>query len=225
MGGVQGGTHVPLLKEAGIAPARFIGGHGLIIHHRRLLLLLLLMLLLLLRATTRIHGVKVLHHAAHGTANAHLGPVVCELRGRRRCRHGHARRHRARDGLRDAHLALALALCRAPLIARPHVHRALHQDLRLLTQLRLNGEQDHDKHHEDIDDVEALVLDAAIRGKVNDDAVNEVNAEQHAERLRENLGQKGEAALVIVGIGHVVANHVDHDDGGYKSDGHVLHHV
>ncbi len=181
--------------------------------------------MLLLRPAAGIHGVKVLHHVSH--AHAHLGPVVCELRGRRRRRHGHPRRHGARNWLRHAHLALALTLGWALLclVPRPHVHRALHQDLRLLAQLRLNGEQDHDKHQEDVDDVEALVLDAAIRGEVNNDAVDEVNAEQHAERLRENFGQNGQAALVIIGIRHVVANDVNDDDGGDKPDGHVLHHV
>ena len=104
MRGFKGGVYRPLLKEARVAPARFIGGHGLKIHH----LLLLLLLLLLLRPAAGIHGVKVLHHVSH--AHAHLGPVVCELRGRRRRRHGHPRRHGARDGLRHAHLALALSL-------------------------------------------------------------------------------------------------------------------
>ena len=221
-GGGQRGDSCPPLKEARVTPARFIRRHGLKVHHW------LLLLLLLLWPAAGVHGVKVLHHAAHGIphAHAHLRPVVRELRGRRRRRHGHARRHGARNWLRDAHLALALALCGATFrVARPHVYRALHQDLRLLAQLRLNGEQDHDEHHEDVDDVEALVLDAAVRGEVNDDAVDEVNAEQHAERLRENLGQNGQTALLVVGVGHVVPNDVNHDNGGYKPDGHVLHHV
>ena len=216
----------PFLKQAGIAPARFIGRHGFkVATHHALLLLLWLLLRLLLRPATRVHGVKVLHHGAH---TAHLGPVVRELGGRGWRRHGHTRRHGTRDGLRHAHLALTLALSGTSLIscvARPHVNHALHQYLRLLAQLRLNGEQDHDEHHEDVDDVEALVLDAAVSGEVNDHAVYEVNAEQHAKRLRENLGDNGEAALVIVGIGHVVANDVDDQDGGHKPDGHVLHHV
>jgi hypothetical protein len=215
------------LKQAGIAPARFIGRHGFKVTaaHHLLLLLRLLLLLLLLRSAARVHGVEVLHHAAHTT---HLSPVVRKLRGRRWRRHGHARRHGPRDGLRHTHLALALALSGPSLIsgvARPHVHCALHQDLRLLAQFRLNGEQDHEEHHEDVDDVEALVLDAAVSGKVNDDAVNEVDAEQHGERLRKNLGHNGQAALVVVGVGHVVANDVYDQYDGNETDGDVLQHV
>jgi len=44
------------LKQAGIAPARFIGCHGFKVHHG-----LLLLLLLLLRPAARIHGIEVLH--------------------------------------------------------------------------------------------------------------------------------------------------------------------
>jgi len=211
------------LKQAGIAPARFIGCHGFKVHHG-----LLLLLLLLLRPAARIHGIEVLHHRARTHAHAHLGPVVGQLWGRRRRRHGNARCHGARDGLSHAHLTFALALSGATLIvpiARPHVHRTLHQDLRLLAQLRLNREQDHEEHHEDIDDVEALVLDAAISGKVNDHAVNEVDGEQHGKRLRKNLGQNGKAALVVVGVGHVVADDINDQDNGNEADSNVLHHV
>jgi len=73
--------------------------------------------------------------------------------------------------------------------------------------------------------VEALVLDAAISGKVNDHAVNEVDGEQHGERLRKNLGQNGETALVVVGVGHVITDDVDDQDDGNEADGDVLHHV
>ena len=73
--------------------------------------------------------------------------------------------------------------------------------------------------------MEALVLDAAIRREVNDHAVDEINTDKHAERLRENLGQNCQTTFFIVGVGHVVANDVDDQNGGYEPDGHVLHHV
>ncbi len=105
--GFKGGVYRPLLKEARVTPPRFIGGHGLEVTTHHLLLLLWLLLLLLLRPAAGVHGVEVLHHAAHG---AHLGPVAGQLRGRGWRRHGHARRHGARNWLRDAHLALSLPL-------------------------------------------------------------------------------------------------------------------
>ena len=62
-------------------------------------------------------------------------------------------------------------------------------------------------------------------GKFRTNAMNEVDGEQHGERLRKNLGQNGEAALVVVGVGHVVADDVDDHDDGNEADGDVLHHV
>ena len=153
------------------------------------------------------HRFEPLHHPAHHrrTAAGVLRLLLCRwsklvlhalVAGElsRRWRHPAGNHHSTtalnellRERLGNTHLRIFPGGVANTAFAGPQLFRAIYQNLNLLSQLGLDGENNHKNAERDGDQIQLAVLVPAVRGNVGDDAVHEIYGHEHEEELSDDF--------------------------------------